>query len=216
MEIAPGILARGPWQPSEVHTSWTDQRYEPSPEASRAADQAIAALAERGSPSHDGLSARLASFDLTTTGLELGLQPMRWSLRLNPADASQSLAAMCVVRSADGRWLAGRRSGWLATWPGRWSLGAGGAVEPGENPVDTLWRELAEEWSVTAERTTVEALVCLPQRMVLLVGMAWLSPGIIVEADSEHDEHAWWPVDPAGWPAEADGAVREMGELLTR
>jgi len=213
MQIAPGILARGPWQPAAVRSNWSDQQYQPPAEASQQADAAIAALAARGSPAHDGLSARLTSFEATAEELELELQPQRWSLRLSPTDASQSLAAMCVVRSSDGRWLAGRRAAWLATWPGRWSLGAGGSVEPGENPVDTLSRELHEEWSVTAEQISVEALICLPQRMVLLIGLAWLPDSAVVEPDSEHDEHTWWPADPASWPAEADG-VRDTGLLL--
>ena len=102
---------------------------------------------------------------------------MRWSLRLVTEDASASLAALCVVRDSDGRWLAGRRAAWVASWAGRWALGAGGAVEVGEDPTQTLTRELAEEWSVEPERETVEALVCLPNRMVMLIGQAWLAPG---------------------------------------
>jgi 8-oxo-dGTP diphosphatase len=214
VEITPGILARGPWQPAQVNASWREEPFEPTPEASRAADEAIAELAGRGSPSHDGLSARLVAFAHDEHGLALELQPLRWSLRLNPRDASQSMAAMCVVRAADGRWLAGRRAAWLATWPGRWTLGAGGSVDPGEQPVQTLVRELAEEWSVTAERLRVDALVCLPQRMILLIGMAWLADGAEVRGDREHDEHDWWAPDPARWPAGADGAVREMGIML--
>jgi 8-oxo-dGTP diphosphatase len=93
----------------------------------------------------------------------LELEPARWALRLTARRRPQSLAALCVVRASDGRWLAGHRAGWLATWAGRWALGAGGAVDPGENPAHTLARELREEWSVSAERITVEALVCLPQ-----------------------------------------------------
>ena len=58
------------------------------------------------------------------------------------------MSALCVTRDADGRWLAGRRAAWLSSWAGRWALGAGGAVDLGENPVDTLTRELDEEWSV--------------------------------------------------------------------
>ena len=77
---------------------------------------------------------------------------MRWALRLLPGGAAQSLSAMCVVRTADGRWLAGRRAAWLATWAERWALGAAGSVEVGENPAETLVRELDEEWSVTPER----------------------------------------------------------------
>ena len=67
-------------------------------------------------------------------------------------DASLSVAALCVTRAADGRWLAGRRAPWLSSWAGRWALGAGGAVDVGESPVQTLTRELEEEWSVAPER----------------------------------------------------------------
>ena len=119
-----------------------------------------------------------------------------------------------MVRDTDGRWLAGRRGPWVASWAGRWALGAGGAVEVGEQPTQTLTRELAEEWSVEPERETVEALVCLPNRMVMLVGQAWLAPGAEVRRDPEHDEHAWWPRDVDAWPAEADPALRHMARLL--
>ena len=214
MTLAPGILARGPWQAGQVDVSWRDDAYEPTPERSAAADEAIAALQDRGSPSHDGLAARLAGFDGTREALRLELQPMRWSLRLVKEDASGSLAALCVVRDSDGRWLAGRRAPWVATWAGRWALGAGGAVEVGEDPTETLTRELAEEWSVEPERATVEALVCLPNRMVMLVGQAWLPPGAEVRPDHEHDEHAWWPRDVDEWPDEAGSALRAMARLL--
>ena len=87
---------------------------------------------------------------------------MRWALRLVAGDASDAVAVTCVTRDSEGRWLAGRRAPWVASWAGRWALGAAGAVDFGENPADTLGRELREEWSVEAERLTVEALVHLP------------------------------------------------------
>ncbi len=148
MSYPPGILARGPWKTDQVAFRWREDAYEPPPARTEAADEAIAALEDRGSPAHDGLAARLAGFDTTDGRLELELQPMRWSLRLVREDASASLAALCITRDADGRWLAGRRAPWVATWAGRWALGAGGAVEVGEDPVETLGRELEEEWSV--------------------------------------------------------------------
>jgi ADP-ribose pyrophosphatase YjhB (NUDIX family) len=193
---------------------WRADEYDPGARATAAADEALQALRDRGSPSHDGLAARLADFDVRTGRLSLELQPARWSLRLVPEHASSSMAVLCVVRSADGRWLAGRRAMWLASWAGRWALGAGGAVEVDENPTQTLSRELAEEWSVSAERLSVEALVRLPSEVVLLVGMAWLPEGAEVTRDSEHDEHAWWPADVAAWPTEADDPLRRMGALL--
>jgi len=212
--LEPGILARGPWPQAAVAARWREETFEPPPGRTAEADRAIAALQDRGSPSHDGMAARLAGYAVADGRLELDLQPMRWSLRLVEEDASASLAALCVTRDADGRWLAGRRAAWLASWPGRWALGAGGAVEVGEDPVLTLERELEEEWAVAPERLEVEALLCLPNRMVMLVGQAWLAPGAEVERDPEHDAHAWWPADVEAWPAEADPALRLLGRLL--
>ncbi len=214
MTLEPGILARGPWAQDAVAARWREEAFVPPPERSRAADRAIAALEDRGSPSHDGMAARLAGFDAAEGRLELELQPMRWSLRLVEEDASASLAALCVTRDAEGRWLAGRRAAWLASWAGRWALGAGGAVEVGEDPVLTLARELEEEWSVAPARLEVEALLCLPNRMAMLVGQAWLADGAEVEPDDEHDAYAWWPADVEAWPAEADPALRHLARLL--
>jgi len=214
MTLTPGILARGPWQPGQVSVHWRSAPYRTPAAADAEADAAIAALRERGSPAHDGLSARLADHHADAGGLALELEPVRWALRLSRLDASQSLAALCVVRASDGRWLAGRRAGWLATWAGRWALGAGGAVDSGENPTDTLGRELREEWSVSAERITVEALVCLPHQLVLLLGLAWLPEDAEVVPDAEHDAFAWWPAEVDRWPQEADEPLRQTAIML--
>jgi 8-oxo-dGTP diphosphatase len=214
MTLTPGILARGPWALEQVDVHWRETPYEPTSSATEAADAAISALRERGSPAHDGLSARLFAHREARGRLILELEPSRWALRLDRTDAAQSLAALCVVRASDGRWLAGRRAGWLATWSGRWALGAGGAVDAGENPVDTLGRELREEWSVSAERITVEALICLPHQLVLLLGLAWLAEGAEVVPDAEHDAFAWWPREVAKWPAEADEPLRRTAAML--
>ena len=161
------------------------------------------------------MAARLVAHRETEDGLELELQPVRWALRLVPDDASESMAALCVTRSADGRWLAGRRAAWLSSWAGRWALGAGGAVDLGENPADTLSRELREEWSVTPERIRCEALIRLPQRMTMFVGQAWLAEDAEVVPDHEHDAYTWWPADVDRWPAEADVALRRMARWLS-
>jgi len=125
------------------------------------------------------------------------------------------MAALCAVRDAQGRWLAGRRAPWVASWPGRWALGAGGAVDLGESPFETLSRELEEEWSVTPERVQGEGLLLLPHGMVMFIGQAWLPDGAEVTPDHEHDVHAWWPADIDHWPAEADEPLRRMAAMLT-
>jgi 8-oxo-dGTP diphosphatase len=208
-----GILARGPWERDQVTVHWLDDSFEPAPEQTEAADRAIAALEDRGSPTHDGLAARLSAFEADAAELRMTLQPMRWSVRLGQ-DAAAALSVLCVARDADGRWLAGRRAPWVATWAGRWALGAGGSVELGEDPVEALTRELEEEWSVTPDRFSVEALVSLPTGMVMLIGQAWLAAGTEVTRDAEHDAHAWWPAEPAAWPDEADPVLRQLAMLL--
>ena len=211
---SPAILARGHWPVERVRARWHEELYEPPEHHAEAADAAIEALRERGSPSHDGLSARLVAHAEEGDELVLELQPVRWALRLVQGDASHSVAALTVTRAADGRWLAGRRAPWLSSWAGRWALGAGGAVDIGESPAQTLSRELREEWSVEPESLTVEALVRLPQRLVMVIGLAWLPDGAEIEMDDEHDAHAWWPADVADWPDEATEPLRQMATLL--
>jgi len=208
------LLARGPWAPEQVTAAWREEAFEPAAVDTAAADAALAALRERGSPSHDGFAARLVEFEHHAGGLRLELQPARWSLRLVGSQATRSVSVLCVVRDAEGRWLAGRRAPWLATWTGRWTLGAAGAVEVGEQPVDAMVRELEEEWSVAPAQLSVEALAETPNGLVFVVGMAWLAAGAEAVPDDEHDAHAWWPAEVERWPAEADETVRRMAALL--
>jgi 8-oxo-dGTP diphosphatase len=216
VSTAAGILARGPWEPEQVDVRWHADTFEPSAGATEAADEALDELRGRGSPSHDGLAARLVDFEADAGGLSLELQPVRWALRLLPDFAARSMSVLCIVRGADGTWLAGRRAGWVASWAGRWALGAAGSVEIDENPVDTLARELREEWSVQAQRLRIEALVLLPTQIAMLIGQAWLADSAAVTPDHEHDEFAWWPEDVDRWPAEADEPLRRVAALLTQ
>ena len=125
----PNLLAVGPWQPEAVVAEWSEDPYEPTAELTAAADVALQALKDRGSPSHDGLSARLTGWDETDGVLTLRLQPARWALRLLEGPEHSSISALCVVRAADGRWLAGRRAEWLASWAGRWALKLVGCLD---------------------------------------------------------------------------------------
>jgi 8-oxo-dGTP diphosphatase len=213
----PEILARGPWELHQIRARWLQEPYRPSPALTLAADEAIKDLHDRGSPSHDGVAARLVAYRQDAEGISIEMQPLRWALRLVAGDASCSMAALCVTRAADGRWLAGRRAPWVSSWAGRWALGAGGAVDVGESPADTLVRELEEEWSVAPERVRGEALLRLPHELVMFVGQAWLPEGAeeTVRPDDEHDEFAWWPPEIDAWPAEAGEALPRMARWLT-
>ena len=213
----PEVLARGPWALDRVTARWHEEHFEPSAAHVAAADAAIKGLRDRGSPSHDGVAARLLDYHQDRDSLAIELQPLRWALRLVSGDACHSVAALCVTRSADGRWLAGRRASWVASWAGRWALGAGGAVDLGENPVDTLVRELQEEWAVSPAHVRGEALLRLPHDMVMFVGQAWLAEGDEEEVrpDHEHDAFAWWPAAIDEWPPEAGEVLPRMARWLS-
>jgi ADP-ribose pyrophosphatase YjhB (NUDIX family) len=196
-----------------VHGRWHERDYEAPPDKVDAADAAIAALIDRGSPSHDGVAARLQGYEARDGELVLELQRMRWALRLVDG-ASGALSVLCVVRDPGGRWLAGRRAEWVATWAGMWALGAGGAVDAGEDPAQALGRELHEEWGVEPERLAVEALIATPNDMTMLVGQAWIGAGAELRRDHEHDAHEWWPADPGEWPDHAHPQLRLLAQLL--
>jgi ADP-ribose pyrophosphatase YjhB (NUDIX family) len=214
VSASPGILARGPWELDQVEARWLSDAYEPPAEVTREADAAVKGLRERGSPAHDGIATRLAGWREEQGRLLLELQPTRWALRLVEENACDSLTALCVVRTADGRWLAGRRAAWVSTWASRWALGAGGAVDLGESPADTLARELREEWQLEPEHLSVEVLLGLPNRVTMVVGLATVPDGVEPVPDHEHDEWAWWPADVDEWPPEADDRLRLMGQFL--
>jgi len=209
------LLARGPWTPEAVAADWLEDHYVPAPGISADADAEIERLRERGSPSHDGLAARLVDWTAADGTLSMNLQPSRWALRLLSGPEHGSISVLCTVRSAEGLWLAGKRAEWLASWPGRWALGAGGAVEVGEHPVVAMTRELEEEWSVVPRSLSIEALVQVPSGMALLVGSAVLPAGAEVTMDPEHDAFEWWPADVAQWPEHADYPLRRMASFLS-
>ena len=214
MAVHASLLARGPWAPERVDSVWREERWDPPADVESSADAAVEELRERGSPAHDGEAARLAAWSDDSDSLRLELQPVRWALRLVDAGDANSLTALCVVRDDDGRWLAGRRASWLASWANRWALGAGGAVEVGENPALTLTRELEEEWQLVPERLTVEALAAMPSGLMALVGLATVASGAEPVPDAEHDEFAWWPPDVADWPDEADERLKRLAMVL--
>jgi ADP-ribose pyrophosphatase YjhB (NUDIX family) len=175
----------------------------------------VADLQRRGSPSHDGLAARLTSYSASPERLELELQPARWALRLVDGHAADALTVLCAVRREDGAWLAGRRAEWLASWAGRWALGAGGSVEVGEDPAVAMARELEEEWSLTPLEHSIDALLRLPNGLAMLVGMARVPQDAAPVPDAEHDEWTWWPANVDEWPDEADPRVKAAGHLLS-
>ena len=57
-----------------------------------------------------------------------------------------------------------------------------------------------------------EALICLPHKLVMFVGQAWIAAGDedAVRPDDEHDEYAWWPREIDEWPAEAGETLPRM------
>ena len=115
------LADRGRWSGSRC--AGASEHFEPSAEHSRAADAAIQGLHDRGSPSHDGVAARLVGYEEDDGRHRDRAAAAALGAAARAGDASHSVAALCVTRSADGRWLAGRRAPWVVL-VGR-ALGAG-------------------------------------------------------------------------------------------
>ena len=190
-----GVLARGPWEAHRVSARWSERPFDAGAGAEAQADAAIAEPA-RARVAHPRRAGRPAGVVLCDgTGLDLELEPARWAHPPRRRRAGQHLRPVRGTRPRGA--LAGGPPRGVGGHLGRAvGAGAGGAVDLGENPADTLARELEEEWSVQADHMSVEALVRLPTGLILLVGMAHLPAGAEVTIDPEHDAHAWWPPDP--------------------
>jgi 8-oxo-dGTP diphosphatase len=210
------VLAHGPWSADRVTSRWLGEHYRYGEAAQAEATRALQRLADRGSPSHEGVSARLASWTATDGALELELQPAPWSSRLLEGDKHGACAVVCVVRADDGRFLAGRRAPWLAIWPDVWMLGGAGGIDLGEDVTAALSREVREEWRAEpVGPPSIEAIVQLPDGMLWIVGQAWLAPGTKIVADEEHAAWAWWPADHRRWPEETRRELRDLAALLS-
>ena len=160
----PALLARGPWAPEDVVARWRDEplrarrpRRPPRP------TPPSTALRDRGSPSHDGLAAparrttreRRRTARARAAAAALGAAPGRGRRR-------RARSPRCASSATRDGPLARRPARGVAvvSGPGRWALGAGGAVDVGESPADTLVRELSEEWSVAPERAAAARRSC--------------------------------------------------------
>ena len=135
--LPPGILARGPWQADQVATRWREDRFEPGSELDRArrrGDRRAAgprlALARRpGRAARRVRVRRPRPDDRAAADALVAAAARRGRARLALGAVRGPLPRRPLARGPP-------RADWVATWAGRWALGAGGAVEVGEDPVD--------------------------------------------------------------------------------
>ena len=126
---------------------------------------------------------------------------MRWALRLVGSDALGSLSVLCAARSADGRWLAGRRADWVATWAG--PLGARrrrrGRGRRGPGAARSRASSRRSGRSCPSGSTSRRSSAC-PTGWRCSSARPGCPTARRSTRDPEHDAHAWWPADPAAWP----------------
>lgn len=122
------------------------------------------------------------------------------------------VSARAVVERADGTILLIRRARRSTMDPGTWEL-PGGKVDPGEQLIDALSREVAEETGLTV-------LSAVPFDVShFAFGHIWVTCVLyrcrcqetaVVALSAEHDEHMWVrPEDSSGYPL-----ARAVGEQL--
>ena len=198
MADEPALLARGPWAPRRGRGPLARRALRRRRRrAWSAADAAIAALRDRGSPSHDGLAgAARRPRGSTTAAARSSCSRCAGRCGWSRATRRGRSPRCASPATADGRWLAGRRAPWLSSWAGRWALGAGGAVDVGESPVAHARRASSTRSGRSRPSACAARRSCAcPHRLVMFVGQAWLPEGAEVTPDHEHDAYAWWPAD---------------------
>jgi ADP-ribose pyrophosphatase YjhB (NUDIX family) len=116
--------------------------------------------------------------------------------------ANQRVGAYGICRDAAGRFLLVRASA-RSTVPGRWFL-PGGGVEHGEEPLDSLGRELFEETGLVLHAATLRGVLTdtltrpggEPVHAIRLVYAVERWEGEVrPEADGSSDEATWFAPD---------------------
>jgi 8-oxo-dGTP pyrophosphatase MutT (NUDIX family) len=107
---------------------------------------------------------------------------------------SSFVVAVAAVIFKDGRVLAMRRAADKDAGAGLWET-LSGRVEPNEQPLDALEREIDEECGLTVriDPRPIDAYVARrnDDPMLLIVYRAdWIAGD--VRRSSEHDAHSWW------------------------
>lgn len=76
---------------------------------------------------------------------------------LDPGDLTGA-ALVCVINS-EQKMLIQQRAADKKSWPGKWDITCGGAMNHGETPQDTAMRELKEETGLTVDLNGVRASI---------------------------------------------------------
>ena len=161
-------------------------------------------LQDRGSPSHDGVAARLVDYRAARRaasrsscsrcagrcGWSPATPPRAWPRCASPA------------RPTGAGWPGGARRG-SPRGPAAGRSARAARSTSARTPPRRWCASCSEEWAVAPERVRGEALLRLPHRLVMFVGQAWLAEGAdeAVTPDHEHDAFAWWPSEIDDWPA---------------
>ncbi len=147
--------------------------------------------------------------------LHLGRRPR---LPPHPLTPNQRVGAYGICRDAAGRFLLVRASP-RSTVPGRWFL-PGGGVEHGEEPLDSLRRELFEETGLVLGEATLHGVLtdilsapggAAVHAIRLVYSVERWEGEVRPEVDGSSDEAAWFA--PGAVP---EGAMPYVVEALDR
>lgn len=130
------------------------------------------------------------------------------------SEQNLQLVAVTGVVIRDGKVLAMRRAATKDAAAGAWET-VSGRVEPGENPLDAIVREIDEETGLQVRIDPRPVDVYAAHRgatpmTVIVYRVEWV--GGEVNRSAEHDAHAWWT--PGEF--EANSTLERLAEAIRR
>jgi 8-oxo-dGTP diphosphatase len=127
--------------------------------------------------------------------------PVPWRLKrlaIDLATPKSIVVGTALIPDADGRYLMLR-----ARYSGRW-LPPGGAIHPGENPLDGVLRECREELGRAPDLPRFVGIYTVRRTRNLFIAFRFHSLDSAPTLSAEHEAYRYTPVDALPW------WVREM------
>ena len=125
------------------------------------------------------------------------------------------LGVKALVRDSEGFLLCGQRSSTVHAYPNRWEFLPGGSVEPEEDPLQTVVRELEEEAGLVPQAPPVAKALCydpLARTWEVVYELQVERTEGCPSHPGEHTERSWFA--PSSLPCPMAPIAERLADLL--